>query len=276
MPISAAVKRPGYRLRGNEGIARAQDIYEPRSNDEGMPDGRPRQAPAPAPQQGRQAPGIPAIPGGSPVAGYDPRDIFGASPKWPTNVNPFFSVGVGENRTGAGSYGLPPAYTGWGAPARNAVPFVFDYADRVDPTLESLRQDAGRDFEGELYGISSDTMEAQFSDAKRKREQGFAQAGYGGGGTVSPFAAQQLQLEGAARAGQLGNAARQSVIQAQALKAEASRNYLNAVQSRLMAMLIPAQLQLGTSTKQPTGTIGPTSLAGPILNAGASVIGALS
>ena len=229
----------------------------------------------------RPPPQPPVSPGsanwGQTAVNFDPYKTFGAPNGQPSNFNPFWSIGAGENRQGAGAYGLPPAYAGWNGAARNAVPYVYDYASRIDPTLADLQKESKRDYSTELYGMSSDAAEAQFSDAKRKREQGFAQAGYGGGGTVSPFAAQQLQLEGAARAGQLGNAARQSVMQAQQMKAEASRNYLNAVNNRLASMLLPAQMQLAGQSKTPLGgNVGPQSLVGPALNAGASLIGAFS
>lgn len=211
-------------------------------------------------------------PTGGAYEGFSPTDTFGGNPEW-TQENPFFARGQGENRSGAGLYNLPPAFAGWNATSRYSFAPTLDYVNQTKDAIGQLKSDSEKDYQAELFGMSSDALEGQFSDAKRKREQSYAQAGYGGGGTVSPFAAQQMQLEGAARAGQLGNAARQSVIQAQSMRQEASRSYLNAVQSQLQAMLVPAQLQLAGGTKQPlAGPIGPTSLVGPALNLGAAAL----
>jgi len=217
--------------------------------------------------------------GNAPVTGpftdFRPSDYFGAPVPPETRWGPFVRRNLSD-QIGSGLYGLPEAFMGWQSASRYAFAPSLQYAGDMAPVLEQQRRDAGRDWAGDLYAASSDVAEAQFSDTRRRREQALARAGYGGGGTISPFQAEQLQLEGQARAGVLGSAARESVLQAQSARAEASRNYLNSLSQRYQALLAPAMLQSAGVTRTSTGPVGPSNLIGPSFNLAASAIGALS
>lgn len=214
------------------------------------------------------------LPSGGPYAGFDPSSYFGTTGQY-GNTNPFTNVGAGDNRLGAGMYNLPQAFAGWSGAARGAFGPALDYASKVQPVADYYKGEMGKDYQADLYGRSSDIYDAQQKDASRKGQQGLARAGYGGGGAVSPFAALQVQQEAAARAGTLGSAARESVLQAQQMKSEAGRNYMNSLSSYLQAMLVPYQLQSQSISKVPGAPMGP-SLWGPAMNLGASAIGAMA
>lgn len=212
------------------------------------------------------------LPMGS-FSGLDPNSQFGESTKKYTG-NPFYSVGQGDNRKGAGLYQLPPAFQGWSAPSRYSFAPALQYADAAQGAVDYFGGEMNKDYSKDLFSKSSDIYEAQARGARRKGEQGLARSGYSGtGGTSSPFAALQVQQEGLARAGALGTAARESVFHAQQMRSEMGRNYLNALGSQLQALLIPAHLQNAAKGKVPTGGIGP-SLIGPAMNMASSFVNA--
>lgn len=210
---------------------------------------------------------------GSPYAGFSPQQIFG---------NAYGSAGNSPygpfNRTnssdpyGGGLYGLPEAFQGWSGPARYAFAPAYNYAQQAQPAIDMYRKQMGTDWASTLYGQSADVINAQGQAAQRTGQQRLAQAGYGGGGTISPFAGLQVQQENLARSGQLGNAARMAVMQGQQMQAEAGRNYLNSIAQNMQALLSPAQLEVSRQAKVPT-TGGP-SLIGPALGAIGAGIGA--
>ena len=197
-------------------------------------------------------------------------DFYGGEDFGP---NRDYKPGPGGSNSGSGMYGLPKAFSGWSGPARYAFAPAMQYAEDAAPIAEFYKGEMDKDYQKDLYSRSSDIYEAQSKDAGRKRTQGLARAGYGGGGAVSPFAALQVQQEAAARAGALGSAARESVFQAQAMRSEAARNYGNTLSSVFQALLTPAQIQASRKSRVPLGNTGP-GIIGPALNAGASLIGA--
>lgn len=189
--------------------------------------------------------------------------------------NPYWAVGVGDNRLGAGYYGLPPAFSGWTGAARYSIPLSQEYANKLNPVIEHFQKNMGKDYSKELYGLSADAYEGAQRSAKSQQEQGLARAGYGGGGAVSPFAALQVQQEAQARAGAMGTAARQGVLQAQQMSDENARGLYNALGGWLQGLLVPSQLQAAQTSQSPTGQLTP-SLWGPGLNAGAAAFGAFT
>jgi len=201
-------------------------------------------------------------------------DYYGGGEGSPSfgEIKPYRS-GKNGSPAGAGLYGLPKAFSGWSGAARYAFAPAMDYAEQMKPVQDYYKGEMGKDYQADLYGRSSDIYEAQNKDASRRRQQGLARAGYGGGGAVSPFAALQVQQEAAARAGALGSAAREAVFQAQAMKTEAARNYGNSLSSVFQALLTPAQIQASRRSRVPLGNTGP-GLIGPAMNAGAALIGA--
>ena len=218
---------------------------------------------APSPGYGPQS--------GSPYAGFNPQDIFGYPNSSTYPAGPFNRRNQFE-QYGAGLYGLPDAFQGWSGPARYALAPTMNYAQQAQPAINQFRQAMGTDWASTLYGQSADVINAQGQAAQRTGQQRLAQAGYGGGGTISPFAGLQVQQENLARSGQLGNAARMAVMQGQQMQAEAGRNYLNSIAQNMQAMLTPAQLEVSRQAKVPT-TGGP-SLIGPAINAAAAGLGA--
>jgi len=225
-------------------------------------------------RQQRQSPNATMLPVSGPYAGLDVGGAFGTTGSY-GNTNPFANVGGGDNRKGAGLYNLPEAFAGWSAPARYAFAPSLSYAQQLQPATDFYKSEMGKDYGNDLYNRSADIYEAQAKNARRLGQQGLARAGYGGGGAVSPFASLQVQQESAARAGALGSAARESVLQAQQMKAESARNYQNSLSSWLQAMLVPAQLQAQASSKVPGTNLGPP-LIGPAMNLAASGISAFA
>jgi len=211
-----------------------------------------------------------------PYSGFNPQDYFG------TNQSPDlqqklqqqgpFSRQNQYDQYGAGMYGLPEAFAGWTGPARYAFGPGLAYSQQAQPATDLYRKQMNTDWASTLYGQSADVIDAQGQAAQRTGQQRLAQAGYGGGGTISPFAGLQVQQENLARAGQLGNAARMSVMQGQQMQAEAGRNYLNSLAQNMQALLTPAQLEVSRQAKVPTS--GGISFIGPALNAAAAGIGA--
>lgn len=214
----------------------------------------------------------PSGPTGGPFQGLNPPGAFGNPYGISQPFGPFVRTNQ-HDQYGAGLYGLPDAFTGWSGPARYSLGPALSFSAESQPAIDYYKGQLGKDYSKELFGLSSDVYEGQAKSGRAAQEQGLARAGYGGGGALSPFAGLQVQLETQARAGALGNAARQSVLQAQQIQAEASRSYLNAISQRLQALLTPAQLQNAGATKTPAGQIGP-SYIGPALNLGASLINA--
>lgn len=211
-------------------------------------------------------------PTGGPYEGLDPGGFFGEGPKGPSSGSPFFRTKKGQ-AYGAGMYNLPDAFRGWSGPSKYAFAPAMSYWNESQGVSDFFKGEMGKDYYDELYGRSADIYEGQQKDARRRGEQGLARAGYGGGGAVSPFASLQVQQEAAARAGVLGNAAREAVLQAQAMKASAANNYMNVLASRMQAMLVPAQLQTSRQTRTPLGSVGP-SLIGPAMNMMGGFLGA--
>lgn len=206
-----------------------------------------------------------------PFAGLNPSDYFGGGSNSKSG-SPFYPYSAGA-RLGSGLYGLPKAFSGWSAPARYAFAPALSYAQQAQPAIDYYKGEMGKDYGKQLYSLSSDIYESQAKDTRRKTEQGLARAGYGGGGAISPFASLQVQQEAAARSGALGQAARESVLQAQAMKSQAANNYMNSIASYMQALLVPAQLQSASSAKNPVGSVGP-SLIGPAISALGNFVGA--
>lgn len=208
-------------------------------------------------------------------SGLDPNNMFGPSTKdGPRYDSPFYGVGAGDNRKGAGLYGLPPAFAGWSAPARYSFAPSLQFAEGAQQAADFYGGEMNKDYSKDLFSKSSDVYEAQARGARRKGEQGLARSGYSGtGGTSSPFASLQVQQEGMARAGALGSAARESVLNAQQIRSEAGRNYLNTLSQQLQALLVPAHLQAAAKGKVPTGGVGP-NLIPSAMNAGAAFLNA--
>jgi hypothetical protein len=198
---------------------------------------------------------------------FNPQQFFGTDP---TQIAPTNKYG-GFNRTGgeqfgSGLYGLPPAFSGWTGPARYAFAPAMQYSQQMQPLLDQQRQGMTKDWTKELFGQSSDIINAQQGDASAKRSQSLAQQGYGGGGQMSPFAGLQLEQESLARSGALGNAQRQAVLQSQQMQSQFGKDYQNSLATIMQAMLTPAQIQAGQTGKVPTSGNGP-SLIGPGLSA---------
>lgn len=222
-------------------------------------------------------PGPPASNGGM-FGTLDPAGMFGTLMD-PTSAGRYQANGPFNpvnkyDKPGAGLYGLPPAYAGWSAPARNSLFPTLLFSQQAEPAIAALKGQMNKDWTGELYNQSADIIDTQQQAAKREGEQRLARAGYGGGGTISPFAGLQVQQENLARSGQLGNAARMSIMQGQQMKAEATRSYLNSIAQNMQALLTPAQLEVSRQAKVPIG--GGVSLIGPALNAAAAGIGAFA
>lgn len=206
------------------------------------------------------------------LSDYNPQDFFGGDSSGSGGFFGKYGSSSG-NAKGGGLYGLPKAFSGWSGAAKYAFAPAMQYAEQSQPIMDYYKGEMGKDYESDLYNRSSEVYEAQNKDATRRRQQGLARAGYGGGGAVSPFAALQVQQEAAARAGALGTAAREAVMQAQAMRSEAARGYGNSLSSVFQALLTPAQIQASRGARVPLGPTGP-SIIGPALNAGASLIGA--
>jgi hypothetical protein len=215
-------------------------------------------------------------PSQGPYAGFNPQDFFGSS-QTPFFQNMLAQQGPFSRQSqndpyGAGMYGLPEAFAGWTGPARYALGPAMSYSQQAQPAMDMYRKQMGTDWTSTLYGQSADVINAQSQAAQRTGQQRLAQAGYGGGGTISPFAGLQVQQENLARMGQLGSAARMSVLQGQQMQAEAGRNYLNSLAQNMQALLTPAQLEVSRQAKVPTS--GGVSYIGPALNAAAAGLGA--
>jgi len=200
--------------------------------------------------------------------GYDPRDPLSASRA--SAAGPFNRTSA-EEPYGAGAYGLPEAFAGWSGPSRNALLNAMVFSKQQQPAIDLYRGQMDTDWSKVLMDQQSDLISTASADASRQRSGALARAGYGGGGAVSPFQASQLQAEAMARAGQLGVAARASVLQGQQMKAEAGRNYLNSIAQNLQAFLTPAQLETSRQARVP-GTSG-VNYIGPAIQAAGSVLG---
>ena len=203
--------------------------------------------------------------------GFSPDDTFGTD--YGQDFNPFTGVGAGENRRGAGAYGLPRSYSGWNAGARAAVPVAAGYERELTPLLQYLKGEMGRDMAGDLFSESADTIDANLQEGRRLSENEMTKGGYRGASAQSPFAALQLQLESAARAGALGTASRQSVLAAQERKLRIGGMFQNTLASLAQAWMAPSQMQAAASTKSPVGSVGPSYIPS-IVQAGAGLISA--
>lgn len=201
-------------------------------------------------------------------SGFNPQDYFGRDPSQTAPTNPYgaFNRADQHDAFGSGLYGLPPAFQGWTGPARYAFAPAMQYAQGMQPLLDQQRQGMSKDWTKELFGQQSDIFNAQDTESKAKRNQAFAQQGYGGGGQMSPFAGLQLEQESLARAGALGNGARQAVLQSQQMQSQFGKDYQNSLATIMQALLTPAQIQAGQTGKVPTSGNGP-SLIGPGLSA---------
>lgn len=200
---------------------------------------------------------------------FNPQTFFGGadpSQVGPPNSYGPFNRGNQYDQFGSGLYGLPAAFQGWNGPARYAFAPAMQYAQGMQPLLDQQKANMGKDWQKELYGQSADVFNAQDAEGKAKRNQAFAQQGYGGGGQMSPFAGLQLEQESLARGGALGTAARQSVLQSQQMQSQFGRDYQNSLATVMQALLTPAQYQMSQTAKVPVGGNGP-SLIGPGLSA---------
>lgn len=168
----------------------------------------------------------------------------------------------GQDQFGTGMRGLPGTFRGWNAAARYGFGPAMQYDQRMRPVAQFFQGEMNRDYGKELYGISSDIAETQFTEARRQGQQQMTRAGYGGGGAVSPMASLQLSQEAEARSGALGLAARQAVLQAQQMRMGAAQNLQNVQANRMQAMLTPAMMQRAGTARGPMPSMGP-SLVGP-------------
>jgi hypothetical protein len=148
----------------------------------------------------------------------------------------------------------------------------MQYDQQMQGVSDYYKGEMNRDYGKELYGISSDIAETQFTEARRQGQQAMTRAGYGGGGGVSPMASLQLTQEAEARSGAMGLAARQAVLQAQQMRMGAAQNYQNVEANRMQAMLTPAMMQRAGSSRGGLPSMGP-SLVQPAANAAQGALG---
>lgn len=221
----------------------------------------------PAPQPAPNAPYN--MTGFGDVSGFWP---YGQSPALPQG--PFGSRGVMENRYGEGAYGLPAGFVGWSGPARYSLLPAASLAQNAQGATDLYKKQMGQDWAKNLYTTSTEAIDSQLAAGRQGRQQALAKAGYGGGGTISPFAAAQVQQEDAARAGLYGTAARQAVLSAQQMESEAGRNYLNSLAQTFQALITPAQIETSRQAKVPT-TAGVNYLPAAISGIG-NVLGGLA
>lgn len=215
----------------------------------------------------------PRDPGAGYFEGFDPAEYYGSEPGWPYEDFSLFTPGPHGAKPGAGAYGLPQAFGGWNPTARYAFPVAAQYERGMRPYLDFLEKELGKDMTGDFFGQQKDIYEAQSGEAGKKREQEFARAGYrGGGGATSPYAALQLQTEAAARAGALGEAARQSVLMEQSRKMEVGRMQQNTLASIMQAMLMPAQFGAAAGSRTPVS--GGVSYIPSVINGIGALLGA--
>jgi len=211
-----------------------------------------------------------------PWAGFNPADFFGSN-QTPDLQQKLAQQGPFSRQNqydqyGSGLYGVPDAFIGWSGPARYGLGPAMSFSNQAQPAIDMYRKQMSTDWTSELYGQSADVINAQSQAAQRTGQQRLAQSGYGGGGTISPFAGLQVQQENLARMGQLGSAARMSVMQGQQMQAESGRNYLNSIAQNMQALITPAQLEISRQAKVPTS--GGVSYIGPALSAAAAGLGA--
>lgn len=218
----------------------------------------------------------PTPPNQGPFQGFNPANYFGSNQtpaaQQQLQVQGPFARQNQFDPYGAGLYGLPNAFQGWSGPARYAFGPGLAFSQQAQPAIDYYKGEMGKDYSSILYSQSADTINAQQDAARRQGQQRLAQAGYGGGGLISPFAGLQVQQENLARAGALGSAARSSILQAQQMRSESARNYLNSIAQNMQALLTPAQLEISRSAKVPT--TGGVSYIGPALSALSAGLGA--
>lgn len=174
----------------------------------------------------------------------------------------------GKHTTGSGAGGGPPQLRGWNAPARYSFMPAQQLWDQTSGLRDYLGKETQRDWEGDLFNRSKTQIDSAFSEGSRKQRQFAQRAGYGGGDTVSPLMERHLETEAAARAGQYGSAAQEAVFNAQAMRSNANREFMNYLTQMYQAYLTPAQLQVAGNAQVPMGNVGPQvnpqSFTGPI------------
>src|SRR5688500_9701659 len=104
-------------------------------------------------------------------ARFDPSQFYGQGN--PGSIfqsgqgGPFTSANAGQQYQGAGAYGLPEAYTGWQPAARNASIWAGQYAQDINPAIQSAMSRLGQDNYGKLYAQAADTYEGQARGARQ-------------------------------------------------------------------------------------------------------------
>ena len=182
-------------------------------------------------------------------SGFNPEDYFGAgtaqgNQNKPYSGNPWEIANAAQE--GSGIRGLPSTFKGWKGPARYAIGQGANFVQQTNPIADYFKTEMGKDYQGQLYGMSSDASSTALSDASTMQKGALSRAGYGGGsGGVSPFAALSLQNEAQARSGALGDAARQSVFLAQQMRSTAAINFGNILGRQNDAMMRGAYIQAG-------------------------------
>lgn len=187
---------------------------------------------------------------------YDPRPGFERQSVY----NNFSGEGYPGSQPGAGAYGLPRSVNGWSPAARFAIPIAGAYEQQLSPVLGFLKNEMGRDIQGELFSRSMGITDTNLAEGRRLSENQFRQSGYRGASQQNPFMALQLQMEGAARGGALGTAARQSMLAAQERKLQIAPTIQQMLASEAQAWMGPAQLQAGSVSRTPVGSVGPSYL----------------
>ncbi len=195
------------------------------------------------------------------LGGFNPDQTFGpyTGPRGDQH-NEFTGAGYPNAPPGAGVYGLPIAYNGWSPAARAAIPVASGYERGISPLLKFLQGEMGRDISGELFSRSQGIIDSNQAEGRRVSQNEMTKSGYRGATAQSPFAALQLQMESAARGGALGQAARQSVLAAQERKLQIAPTIQQMLASLSQAWLVPSQIQAGSVSRAPIGSVGPSYL----------------
>lgn len=214
----------------------------------------------------------------SPFSGINANRFFGAG--WNQNTsyltNPFQTpTGQDKAYRGTGITQLPETFAGWEGAARYSFLPAMMYAQQSAPLGNFYRQQMNQDYGSTLFNQAKQQIGAQSGALRSQMQQASARSGTGGGGATSPMAQYQLQNEAMARAGQLGTAARASVLQAQQMRTAGAQGYQNYLSSLYQALLAPAQFQTARHASSPVGQAGP-SMVGPALNAVGGFLNAMA
>lgn len=178
-----------------------------------------------------------------------------------------------QAQRGSGARGLPKVFGGWNASSRAMFPVSGQYVNDMQPAMDLYKGQMDTDWASKLYGIQKGAVETQFGQARQQQQQGQQRAGTTGGATVSPMFQHFMQTEAAARSGQLGDAARLAVLQAEQMKSQAAQNYMNTLSQRYQAQSAPMMLQAAKNSQSNIGSVGP-GMMGPAMSGAGQFLGA--